>query len=434
MIEIKRVDTPALRKQFLELPQKLYVDIPLWVPMFLRDAKKLSKGKGSLIFENGPHELYLAFKDNQVAGRVCVGIEEVLNKRKAYKHAYFTLFESINDKAVAKALLDTCLKWAQEHDMVYLKGPISPTNGDDYRGLLVEGFERPPAVLMPYQHDYYQRFFEEYDRYLEYWAYEHDLEKPIPEKSHQMMKKLAKNYGHYTDEQVRNMDEERLSNVICEEFFEKRGIYSEQINLKTKRNTQQVIEDVFTIMKDSYPDIWEEDLVAPTKSEIREMVKELKIVIDPGMGIIAKKDNKPIGIVLAVPDINEGIKKAKGKIMPTGWYHILKSKKETKISRGVILLVIKEFQKQGIPGFLILKLRKNLKQLGYKKMELSSISAMNDTMNGVYQWLDLKVIKHYMVFGRSVSGEEVTLEDIYGHAAEKVKAFREKHKKSEKAG
>ena len=434
MIEIKKVNTPALRKAFLSLPHKLYKDTAKWVPMFRRDARKLSKGKGSLIFDNGPHELFVAIKDNQVVGRVAVGIEEVLNKRKEYKHAYFTLFESVNDDEVAKALLDTCVQWSKEHGMVYLKGPISPTNGDDYRGLLVDGFERPPAVLMPYHHEYYQRFFDDYDSYLEYWAYEHNLEKPIPEKSHQMMKKLAKNYGQYTDEQVRNMDEERLSDVICEEFFEKRGIYAEQINLKTKRSTQQVIKDAYTIMNDAYPDIWEEDLVAPTKDEIREMVKELKIVIDPGMGIIAKKDNKPIGIILAVPDINEGIKQANGKILPTGWYHILKSKKETKISRGVILFVIKEYQKQGIPGFLILKLRKNLKELGYKKMELSSISAMNDTMNGVYQWLDLNVIKHYMVFGRSVSGENLTLKDIYGHAAEKVKAFREKHKKNEKAG
>jgi len=434
MIEIKRVDTPALRRKFLELPRKLYQSNPMWVPMFERDAKKLAKGKGSLIFENGPHELYLALKDNQPAGRVAVGIEEVLNKRKEYQHAYFTLFESINDEAVAKALLDTCLEWASERGMVYLKGPISPTNGDDYRGLLVDGYDRPPAVLMPYHHEYYKRFFAGYDQYLEYWAYEHDLEIPAPEKSRQMMKKVAKNYGQYTDEQVKNMSENQLGDVICEEIFEKRGFSAEQVNLKTKKHTQQVIEDVYTIMNESYPDIWEEDLVAPTKEEVKEMVKELKIVIDPGMGIIAKKHGKPVGIILAVPDINVGIKRAKGKILPTGWYHILKSKKETKIARGVILFVIKEYQKQGIPAFLILKLRENLKRLGYKKMELSSISAMNDTMNGVYQWFELKVIKHYRVFGRSVSGKALSLEEIYGHAADKVRSFREKHNKGMVAG
>jgi len=434
MIKIQKVTTPALRKAFLKLPQMLYKDTAKWVPMFNRDAKKLSKGEGSLIFDNGPHELFVASKGNQVVGRVAVGIEEVLNKRKDYKHAYFTLFESINDEAVAQALLDECLKWAKEHGMVYLKGPVSPTNGDDYRGLLVEGYDRPPAVLMPYHHEYYKRFFDEYDKYLEYWAYEHNLESPIPEKSFQTMKKIVQLYGKYSEEEANKMNERQLSAIICEDVFEKRGFSAEQVNLSTKKHTKQVIEEVYTIMNESYPDIWEEDLVAPTKEEIGEMVKELKIVIDPGMGIIAKKEGKPVGIILAVPDINEGIKRANGKILPIGWYHILKSKKDTKIARGVILFVIKEYQKQGIPAFLILKLRENLKRLGYQKMELSSISAMNDTMNGVYQWLDLKVIKHYMVFGRSVSSDPLSLEDIYGHAADKVRAFREKHGKTAAAG
>jgi len=135
MIEIKKVTTPALRKAFLRLPHELYKDTDKWIPMFNRDAKKLAKGEGSLIFDNGPHELFIALKDDQVVGRVAVGIEEVLNKRKEYQHAYFTLFESIDDESVAKTLLDTCLKWAKDHGMVYLKGPVSPTNGDDYRGL-----------------------------------------------------------------------------------------------------------------------------------------------------------------------------------------------------------------------------------------------------------------------------------------------------------
>jgi GNAT superfamily N-acetyltransferase len=182
-------------------------------------------------------------------------------------------------------------------------------------------------------------------------------------------------------------------------------------------------------MAESYPEIWEEDLLPPTKSEIREMIKELKFVIDPGMALLVRKDNEPIGVALAVPDFNKGIKKAKGRFLPFGWYHILKSKQRTNISRGVILFVIKKYQKQGIPGYMVLKFRKNLLKLGYKKMELSSISAMNEMMNGVYEWMDLKISKEYMVFGRSVNGEQLTLEEIYGNAADKVRAFRAKNQK-----
>ena len=429
MIDIKNVKNTMQRKAFLRLPHQIYHASDKWVPMLRRDAIKLSKGKGSLIFNNGPHELFIALKNKKVVGRIAVGIEEVLNERKDYKHAYFTLFESINDEAVAKALLDTCLNWAKKRGMIYLKGPVSPTNGDDYRGLLVEGYEKSPTILMPYHHEYYKHFFDDYDKYLEYWAYEHNLKSPIPPKSIQTMKKIATIYGNFSEEQVKAMNEQQLSAVICAEIFEKKGFIAEQVSLSTKKHTERAIEDVYTNLKEAYPDIWEEDLVAPTKNEVREMVKELKFVIDPGMGIIVRKDGKPVGSILAIPDINTGIKKANGRIFPTGWYHILKAKKDTKTARGVILHVMKEYQKQGIPGFLILKLRENLKQLGYNKIELSSISAMNDTMNGVYQWLDLTVNKHYMVFGKSVTGKALSLEEIYGHAAMKVRAYKKKHRK-----
>jgi GNAT superfamily N-acetyltransferase len=410
MIEIKEVNTPVLRKAFVKLPYQIYRNSAQWVPMFVNDAKRLANKQGSLLFENGPQTLYVALKDQKVVGRVCVGIDKVLNEAKGYKHAYFTLFECVNDGDVAKALLDQCVNWAKEKGMKYLKGPVSPTNGDDYRGLLINGYENLPAILMPFHHPYYKEFFSDYDHYLKYLAYEADIEKPIPEKNLKTIKKALELYGKYTSDEIDNMDEITLGETICQVLFEQRGFKAESVPLNTRSQV-------------------EEDLLTPTKSEIREMIKELKFVIDPGMALLVRKDNEPIGVALAVPDFNKGIKKAKGRFLPFGWYHILKSKQRTNISRGVILFVIKKYQKQGIPGYMVLKFRKNLLKLGYKKMELSSISAMNEMMNGVYEWMDLKISKEYMVFGRSVNGEQLTLEEIYGNAADKVRAFRAKNQK-----
>jgi GNAT superfamily N-acetyltransferase len=429
MIEIKEVNTPVLRKAFVKLPYQIYRNSAQWVPMFVNDAKRLANKQGSLLFENGPQTLYVALKDQKVVGRVCVGIDKVLNEAKGYKHAYFTLFECVNDGDVAKALLDQCVNWAKEKGMKYLKGPVSPTNGDDYRGLLINGYENLPAILMPFHHPYYKEFFSDYDHYLKYLAYEADIEKPIPEKNLKTIKKALELYGKYTSDEIDNMDEITLGETICQVLFEQRGFKAESVPLNTRSHVEAATESVQKVMAESYPEIWEEDLLPPTKSEIREMIKELKFVIDPGMALLVRKDNEPIGVALAVPDFNKGIKKAKGRFLPFGWYHILKSKQRTNISRGVILFVIKKYQKQGIPGYMVLKFRKNLLKLGYKKMELSSISAMNEMMNGVYEWMDLKISKEYMVFGRSVNGEQLTLEEIYGNAADKVRAFRAKNQK-----
>src|SRR6056297_1086811 len=111
MIEIKEVNTPALRKAFVHLPYQIYRNTTQWVPMFVKDAKRLANKQGSLLFENGPQTLYVALNNNKVVGRVCVGIDQVLNRSKGYQHAYFTLFESINDDDVAQALMNQCIQW-----------------------------------------------------------------------------------------------------------------------------------------------------------------------------------------------------------------------------------------------------------------------------------------------------------------------------------
>ncbi|HQC15954.1 MAG TPA: hypothetical protein PLL91_12135, partial [Mesotoga prima] len=93
---------------------------------------------------------FIAKDDNEVKGRIAVGIEQVMNNEKSVKHAYFTLFESVDDREVAEALLRTAESWARNKGMNYLKGPVSPTNGDDYRGLVSSpGGFHPQALSEP---------------------------------------------------------------------------------------------------------------------------------------------------------------------------------------------------------------------------------------------------------------------------------------------
>ncbi|HPR95723.1 MAG TPA: hypothetical protein PK466_05285 [Thermotogota bacterium] len=424
MIEIRTVNTAQLKKQFVDFPYDLYNNSDYWVPMFYADAKKLADGKGSTVFANGEHELYLAFKNDKPVGRICVGIERDLNKRKNYKHAYFTLFDSINDREVADALLNKCLEWAGERKMQYLKGPISPTNGDDYRGLLIKGFDEFPGMLMPYNYPYYADFFNDYDTYLEYYAYDHDLKTPIDSKKMELMKLGIYREGKYKMEELNSFDQDRISDLVCEEVFESEGYSAEKIYLKTKRQIDDVNEKLYKVMFNSYPEDWEEDLVPPTKEEWREIILEMKKVLTPELGLFALHKGEPVAVIAVIPDLNRGIKEAQGKLLPFGWYHLLKEKKKTKKARGVILFIDERYQKRGLPGYLILKIRKNLMKMGFEKVELSSISSMNKDSNGAYNWLDMKLNKQYKLFGRSVTGTALTIDEIYGIASEKVKKFK----------
>ncbi len=424
MIEIKVVNTKRLKKLFVDFPYELYKDSAYWVPMFYTDAKKLIAGEGSTVFANGEQEFFLAFKDGKPAGRICVGIEEDLNKRKEYQHAYFTLFESIHNKTVADALIDACLKWAKEKKMQYLKGPVSPTNGDDYRGLLIEGFEELPGMLMPYNPPYYMDFFKDYDCFLEYYAYDYDLTQPIDKNKIEVMKKGIVRSGEYSLEELDGMNQERIAELTCVHFYEAEGYSAEKVYLKTKKQIDEATDSLFKIMSNSYPEDWEEDLMPPKKEEWRDIILEMKKVVTPDLAMFVKYKGEPVGVIAVIPDLTQGIQRAKGKLFPFGWYHLLKSQKETKKARGIILFVDERHQKRGIPGYMILKMRKNLLEAGFKKIEISSISSMNKDSNGIYQWLDMDIVKKYRLFGKSVDGSRLSVEEVYGIASEKVKKYR----------
>jgi GNAT superfamily N-acetyltransferase len=207
-------------------------------------------------------------------------------------------------------------------------------------------------------------------------------------------------------------------------MFEDEGYSTEKVYLKTKKQVEEATEKLFKVMSNSYPENWEEDLIPPKKEEWHEIILEIKKVISPDLGLFAMYKGEPVAIITVIPDLSEGIKKSDGKLFPFGWYHLLKNKKQTKKARGIILFVDRSFQKKGIPGYLMLKMRKNLLNLGFERVEISSISSMNKDSNGIFNWLEMKIVKKYKLFGKSVSGQELTLEDIYGIASEKVRKFK----------
>ncbi|MDD4493412.1 MAG: GNAT family N-acetyltransferase, partial [Eubacteriales bacterium] len=127
-------------KRFIDFQYELYKDDPNFVPPLRMDMKSILSGQGSVLFKKGKYKLFIALKDNKTVGRIAAGIDEQINIEKNYKDGYITLFESINEYGIAAALLDKAIEWLREEGMTLIKGPVSPTGGDDYRGLLVMGF------------------------------------------------------------------------------------------------------------------------------------------------------------------------------------------------------------------------------------------------------------------------------------------------------
>jgi len=198
--EIREVKTEKEKKDFIMLPFELYKNDPHWVPPLISEMKRIINGSGSLLFQSGPYALFNAYENGKVVGRIAVGIDEKMNRLRNKTEGYITLFESINSKEVAFSLLDTAQNWLKERNMTKMVGPVSPTNGDDYRGMLVENFEDPPVIYTTYNPPYYVDFFKEYGFEPEHTfvAFKYDLKRLPLDESIRVIEYAKKRYNFYT--------------------------------------------------------------------------------------------------------------------------------------------------------------------------------------------------------------------------------------------
>jgi len=421
-MRIIEVKTDRERKLFQEFPYALYQKNSQWCPYFVHEMDRILYHNRSIVYDRSQAAFFLALEENRVLGRVSVGIDEILNAHKRQQHAFFTFFDAIDDKEVAQALLSKAEDWSKERGMIYLKGSVSPTNGDDFRGILTEGFQYPSFFLMPFNFEYYKTFFSEWDHYLDYYAFFQDIGKPIPQTRFELMKRiLTENLSD--EESSRITDEKQLIRVFLEGFFYKEGYSIEELNLN---DVPKSASDLYEVFSKSIPDDWEEDLMPFEYGQCEQLVKDFKLTLPPPLCLVVYYKGKAIGISAVLPNYNPVVRKLKGKLFPFGWLSLLSSKKRITEGRAVIMFVVPEHQNRGISALLVLKLRENLMRLGYGNIEFSSISAYNTQMIRLAEFIGCKRYKTYTVFGKSLIDRPLTLEETYGTGTETMRKFRKK--------
>ena len=273
MLQIKEIQDVKGLKQFINLPWELYKNDPHWVPPLRRQLLRTLQGKNNPLLDNGDHAFFLVFEDGNPVGRVLVGVNEKLNREKTKKEGYISLFEAIDDQKVAFALFEAATTWLRQRGLTSVVGPVSPTNGDDSRGILVQGFDGPPVLMNSYNPPYYQRFFENYG-----FGKNMDL------------------FAFYLD--VNRLDEPRFDRVVSYAMRK----YRFQIDRFDRRQLEREIRDIKTILDLAMPATWEH-LTPPSLEEIRAEFRSLIQFMDPDLVYIARSGADPIGFVVGLPDI-----------------------------------------------------------------------------------------------------------------------------------
>jgi GNAT superfamily N-acetyltransferase len=367
-LEVKDLQTKQERRLFVELPWSLYKDDPNWIPPLLSDMHATLDPQKNALLRLGPSIFFLATQNQRPVGRIGCGMDLRLNAAKGNKMGYITLFESINDYRVAAALFDRATGWLKEQGATTVTGPQSPSNGDDYRGLLIDGFDSPPILLNSYNPSYYSEFMEEYG-----------------------FKKQFDRYAYYYD--ISDGPSERLTRGVA--LAQKRyGFSVRKIDLNNLDRERAVIKKV---VEDSMPE-WP-DMIPPSDEELIAEIQKLRQLAVPDLVLfIENKDGDCLGIAVALPDYNQVLKHLNGRLFPTGIFKYLWYKRKITGVRMFALFVTPQGRRRGVSAALYYYTMLNAMKLGYTHGEGSTIHEFNARMNIDAQKAGGKLYKTYRIY------------------------------------
>ncbi|MGQ9707539.1 MAG: hypothetical protein ACUVUR_01520 [bacterium] len=363
-------------QDFLTLPWKIYQGNPFWVPPLLSDVKETLNTKKNPFWEHARREVFLARKDTKPAGRIVAIVNDNHNKFHQEQTGFFGFFECIEDYDVAGCLWDEAKKWLREQGMKMMRGPVNPSMNDEC-AFLLEGFDKPPSVMMPYTQPYYLNFAERYGfrKAKDLYALLKKAEDGIPERIERMVAAIRKK----TRIKIRPFDMKHF-----------------------ERDTQ--------FLKDIYNSAWERNwgFVPMTDKEMDLTAKKLKKLVDPDLVLFAEIDGQPVGITVTVPDVNQVLKRLNGRLGPIEILKFLYFRRKIDGVRSLIGGVKKEYRNTGIIAVLYYETERNAAAKGYKWCELGWNLEDNDLINQFDIAIGGSIYKKYRIYEMAITDTSPT--------------------------
>lgn len=349
---VKPVETKTDKMRFIRSQWNFYKGDKYWVPPIIADRIKVLDIKKNPFFKHSLIQLFIAESQGKIIGRIASIINYNHNKTHKDEVGFFGFFECIDSQEVANSLFDAAGDWLRSRGMTAMRGPENPSQNDDC-GLLIDGFESSPVLLMTYNPKYYINLIENYGfiNAKTLYAYELKLETFMTEK-------LA-----------------RMQNIVRERY----NVTVREVNFKNKN---QFKNDVKTI-KEIYNAAWEPNwgFVKMTDEEFDFLAEDLKPVAESSLCMILEIDSKPVGFALGLRDINQSLIHNKTGSLFGALWHIFTKKKTINMLRIIVLGVLKEYQKLGLDGILYYEFSERGPKLGIRKAEASWILEDNQMMN-----------------------------------------------------
>ena len=352
--------------EFLSFPYDLYRGHPYWVPPLRVAQKELFDRAKHPFYKHAEVEFFLARQGGRVVGRIAGILDRNHNQFHGENAGFFGFLEAVEDQGVFDGLLGTARQWLRERGAEVVRGPMNPSTNYEC-GMLVDGFDSSPVVMMTYNPPYYPRLVERAG-----------------------LRKVKDLYAYFlTSEVVSREKAERTAN---------RHLASGRVRIRPIRMNEfsSEVDRVWSVYNSAWSQNW--GFVPMTREEFAFLARDMKTILKPELVLLGEVNQQVVGFALALPDVNQALKRAGGRLFPFGLLKILYHQRKIRTARVVVLGVLEQYRTRAIAAAFYAELVRNGLKLGYDSAEMSWVLEDNVLMNRSIEALGAKPYKTYRIY------------------------------------
>jgi len=361
-IRIEQVRGDKMLMDFIKFPMKLYRGNENYVPPLISEEKQIWDPRENPALSYSEAELFLAYKNEQIVGRIAVMINHKEGKELGIHKVRFGWIDFIDDFRVSQALLDKAIEYAKSHNINKLEGPMGFTNLDK-AGVLTMGYDRLATMIGLYNYDYYPVHFEKFGLKKEKEWVEFEIVFP-----------------NSLNEKVLKFNE-----IIKEKY---------KLNVLKFRNKKEIlpfVEPMFELLDKTYRKL---STYTPITSEQIQSYKDkyFKLIDKDFIVCITNSSNRLISFAITMPSYSKALQKANGKIFPFGWWHLLRATKNNERANFYLIGIDPEYQRKGITALVFSEIYNTFKKRGVKFIETNP--ELEENKNIQLLWQDYNPQNH----------------------------------------
>jgi hypothetical protein len=370
-IEIIPVEGGSELKDFIDLPWRIYADYPNWVPPLKKQVRRMLDPRRHPFWEFSEGILFLARRGSETVGRIAGIIDRHSNQFHNDKMGSWGFFECADDPEAATALFSSVETWAHRKGMTFMRGPLSPSTNYEV-GLLIEGFNYPPTLMMAYNPPYYPRQVEScgYAKEKDLLAFLVDSNYRLPDWMDHLAERIAKKKGvHIRPSRPKDADTE------------------------------------FALIREIYNDSWSGNwgFVPLSDHEMRDIQKNVTEFVDPDMVFFIYYEDEPAAFCVIFPDMNLLLKRLNGRIGLLGLLKVLLYRREINGLRLLMFGIKEKYRQLGLPILAFQHIYEVVrKKKKYHHLEMGWTLEDNEAINSLVEEAGAKRYKKYRIYRKSL--------------------------------